>query len=604
MKIIPNHKYKIVFFIFLFLSCSGTSQKDDPLKNTKALMKRGHVSLYNNGALQVKGTSIKFIPPFKDGEISFGRKNFWKRKEFALSAFSSSVKKAAESVIVIKEGEKLSYKVSKKISDKSGDISSKINQSLTLPGKYIMYKSTANSIGIWGNSFRHGVEEHSRVIEDSKKMKETLFAMAEDLEKQKTNRPGLSEKYKKEKEEIMEGFRENNKEIVTGYVELGSNLKSTGSSFSQGIQDISMIENMKKSNQTREKGSESLAFDLKEVFFNYGAGTKAEFQNAKNEFKQVSSGTGLTLATLKSLVYITKGIFYDGAIKPFGQLTINSIGYVGLNTIVFPVAIVTDAGVASIRVVSEVVVAGAKGTIYVVAPSTKYALASVIGSAKYLSNLSKSKVHSGKGTIKKIINKTTSKTLYGAGFVTEKSGEYLIAPLSMAGVIAEDGLVGGGILLGGNTAGLALTAAGGGTSVLTYGSGKVAAGTAYTTGLAASAATGIGYGVYQLTKAVGIPSGVVLGSGVIMSYEMASQLSAQTILSVADFSYLVLSLEGGKWVVYAVKDTSQKAKYLLTGSVVDIDKVREKGGKVVKVPVEEDKIDKIFEEAEKRNKKK
>lgn len=597
-----NQMKFIAILMLLLLSCSSSSKKEDPLKNTKTLIKKGHVSLYNNGALRVKGTSIKFIPPFKDGEISFGRENYWKRKEFAVSAFSKSVKKAAESVVIIKEGEKLSYKVSKKISDKSEDVYNKIKQNITLPGVYIMYKSSAKSIGIWGNAWNHGIETHKKVIKNSKRLKEKIYNIAKNLNKPKKRNPELTKKYKLEKEEIIQGFKNSNKDIVQGYVQLGGNLKNTGSSFSQEMKDISKFKNMDKVNKLRKEGSEELSSNIQEVLFNYGEETKLEFKNAKDEFKKVSTSTGLSLAALKSLVFITKGIFYDGMIEPLGEITINSIGYVGLNGVVFPMAVVTDAGVSSIRVVSEIVIAGGKGIFYIVAPSTKYALASIIGSGKFLANLSKSKIHNSKGTVRKAFKKTASTTLYGAGFATEKAG-YLIAPLSTAGVIAGDGLVGGGILVGGNTVGAATAVTGASTSAVTYGTGKVVSGTTYVAGLSASAATGIGYGAYQVSKAIGIPSGVVLGSGVIMSYEMASQLGAQAILSVADFSYLILSLEGGKWVVYAVKDTSRKTKYLLTGSVVDVDEIRKKGGKVVKVPVESDKIDKIFEEAEKRDKK-
>jgi preprotein translocase subunit SecD len=82
-----------------------------------------------------------------------------------------------------------------------------------------------------------------------------------------------------------------------------------------------------------------------------------------------------------------------------------------------------------------------------------------------------------------------------------------------------------------------------------------------------------------------------------MNYEMVSQLSAHTILAVSDFSYLVLSLEGGKWVVYAVKDTSGKAKSLLSGAVVDLEQVKKEGNDIVKVPVSDEEMEKILDKS-------
>ena len=83
---------------------------------------------------------------------------------------------------------------------------------------------------------------------------------------------------------------------------------------------------------------------------------------------------------------------------------------------------------------------------------------------------------------------------------------------------------------------------------------------------------------------------------------MASQLSAHTILAVSDFSYLVLSLEGGKWVVYAVKDTSGKAKSLLSGAVVDLEQVKKEGNDIVKVPVSDEEMEKILDKSKQEKK--
>lgn len=49
-----------------------------------------------------------------------------------------------------------------------------------------------------------------------------------------------------------------------------------------------------------------------------------------------------------------------------------------------------------------------------------------------------------------------------------------------------------------------------------------------------------------------------------------TQLGSQTVLAVSDASYMVLSLEGLKWVLYAAKGNVDNGENIPTGTVLDL----------------------------------
>ena len=104
-------------------------------------------------------------------------------------------------------------------------------------------------------------------------------------------------------------------------------------------------------------------------------------------------------------------------------------------------------------------------------------------------------------------------------------------------------------------------------------------------GTATSVAAGTTVGVYELSKAVVVPAGYELGGGIVLGYGTMSQLAAHSVLAVSDASYLVLSLEGPRWVLYAVKGNLGEGEDLPPGTVLDLKAMQERGEAFEYLPV-------------------
>jgi len=578
----------------ILLGCATTNDPDDPIKNSRKLIKEGHKSLYTNGAFEVKGTSIKLIPSFAEGEIFI----LGHRVGLAEQAFSENMKKAAESVYILKEGTEISLKTAGKVSEKGEAVNKYIYDSGTVGGIYIIAVSLAASYGIVGNSFDKGMKTHEEVVKSSKELRAKMDKWADELVESdfpNSSSPEFSERAKEYKRDFRDGVNS----FVIGYTNLDDYLAKTVSDAD--VSTSTFKKGFDKINRFLTDSNEGLTKEFKEVFIEWGSDTAKEFSASGKDYADVVDGAGLSFAILKSFARVTKGVFYDAIIKPLAKIGVLSVGYVAVNAVIYPVMFVSVSGYSVGHVMVEVISVGTKGVIYLVAPSAKLALAGLIGSGRFLAQESYTAADASTRATANASLYTTSKAIKGTGIVTEGAGKYVLANLSLIGVTSAQTVLGGGVAVAGTTAGTTVSTASGAAQVVSYGTSKVAAGTVAVTGTTASLGVAVGNGVYRIGKAIGIPMGITLQTGVVMNYEMIAQLSAHTILAVSDFSYLVLSLEGEKWVVYAVKDKTGKAKALLTGAVVDMEQIRKEGNDVVKVPVSEEEMEKILEK-DKQNK--
>jgi len=73
----------------------------------------------------------------------------------------------------------------------------------------------------------------------------------------------------------------------------------------------------------------------------------------------------------------------------------------------------------------------------------------------------------------------------------------------------------------------------------------------------------------------------------VLSYGTLSHLAAHSLLAVADCSYLVLSLEGPRWVLYAMQGKLEGGEELPTGAIVDLKRMQEGCEVIYYLPVPE-----------------
>jgi hypothetical protein len=148
--------------------------------------------------------------------------------------------------------------------------------------------------------------------------------------------------------------------------------------------------------------------------------------------------------------------------------------------------------------------------------------------------------------------------------------EYIGIPLASAGIAVGGGTIGTAVGGVGAASGGALFVGGEASAATTQVIGNVIAGATLAGGTAVSLAGGTAYGVYELSKAAVVPAGYELGSGIILSYDTLSHVAAHSILAVSDCAYMVLSLEGPRWVLYAIKGKTGNGEDLPPGAAVDL----------------------------------
>ncbi|XDD48595.1 hypothetical protein AB3N60_19045 (plasmid) [Leptospira sp. WS39.C2] len=591
-----QYSKQILLFAFL-VSCSGSDKRaEDPLKNTKKLVIEGHSSLYYQGALPVKGTSIKFIPPMEEATISI----LGKRYDFAAEQFSKSMIKASESVVIVKEGSKMSWKTAGNINAKGEAVRQYLSENATKPGLFIMYASVAESYGLIGSSFDRGKQSHQAVIDKSVEIRKEWDEWADmqlNREMPKDNSPSAKKRFQK----YQENFQKDFESTVYGYIDLDDALKSSWNESYEDFRKGGFFSRNTEINDIRSSVSESIFGSWKETIFQYGKDTNEELKKAKGEIEAIADkDEGVPTALLKSFSRAAKAILYDSIIKPVGKMALLSVGYVTWNGLIYPVALGANAAGTTMYGLVETITLTGKGVVYLTAPSIELVLGSIINSTEVVLHESIQSMDKSAKITSAMSRKSSAYSVKSAAFVTESSGKYILAPMSYVGVTTGQTVLGGGLAVTGTVAGGAIATTSASTEVVTYASTKATSGTVGVVGSAASFGTGVGYGVYQVTKAVGVPTGVGVGTGIVLSYEFMVQISAHSILAVSDCTYLVLSLEGGKWVVYGVKDNSKKASRLLSGAVVDLDQIRKEGGTIVKVPMEPGEVEKILGKKKKK----
>jgi hypothetical protein len=656
---VRNHRFgitrKTIILLALFaMTAAGCATKktgDDPLKYTKKLVAEGHASLYNNGAFEVPNTKIKLIPPGPEttelvAEMMGAR---------ALQSFEKSVKQAAESVTVVAEGTQASYRFAKEIHKGTDAIAGEIHSRAKENSTLIIYKSTDLGKEIIGNSWdtskhlwqyrpkagpaviKAGRESGNKIMDEGSRAGDQIVSgsresgaaiidqgskagdklvsdsleSAASMSKSSIDRSGSAMRYAGQK-------------FVKGYAAVPKRMKQRGSELGMSLSRMDPVTIVKESNEFRKEWSGKTVDLVSMTVTNYPQDATSSFRKAGQELSEGYRTTGLSLSVLRSLRWVLQGILWDATIEPAAKVTAASLGYIGVNFVAFPTMVVVREGVATTRLALDVTW-DAAGTGYdIVAPTVIAAVAGVYGVADMAVSHTAAGVTAVGGPVLGYGEKAATgvagvavigggtvlgyseKALAGVAGVTVKSGgyvagqavrtvEYIGVPLASAGIALGGGAIGTAVGAVGSTGGGVVFVSGEAAAATTQVFGNVIAGTTLVAGTAVSTAGGAAYGVYELSKAVIVPTGYELGGGLVLSYETLSQLSAHTILAVSDCAYMVLSLEGPRWVLYAVKGNTGKGEDLPVGAVVDLKQMQEQGEEIYNLPVSDEEMKKVVE---------
>lgn len=521
-----------IFVLFLCVSCAHRSS--DPLKNTKKLMKEGHITLYQNGAFQVPATKIKLIPPGPDA-IEVARELSGLR---AKESFLKYINEVKSSYIVIYEGAKKSYKLAGKVDKGISQSLSSLRPKLRKDSIVILNSSFAAAKNIAGKSWKMDSVEMPRVI-----LKTSPF----------------------------EGYYS----FVQGYMKLPEKLVKRKVQISEAVTIAEFVENFKESDEFRKKYSDGNTYLITDSFAKYEKNLVESFNNAGEELESADE-FGPSLALFKALGWMIHGIVWQGVVKPIGKLSAGAVGYTLVNGIALPVVFISKNGYTTSKIAVEVVKETSLGIAEITAPSLELAVSSLLYSGEFL--------------IKEGSEKITNTT----GFLVENGVEYIAAPIG--NTILKSGSVVSGVAVG--IGGGVLAGAVRGTGEVLGISSQVVSKTASTTvlvgGGSAYALKGVSEMAYEVSKATVVPPALVLGSGLTLSYGSVSQLAGQTVLAASDAAYLVLSLEGPNWVIYSIKGLVSKND-LPANTMLNLQKLRESGEEIRKIPATQEEIKNVIQ---------
>ena len=584
-------------------SCTTTETADDPLKHTKKLVVEGHVSLYNNGAFRVPQTSIRLIPPGPNAwELAGSLMGLRARQAFLLA-----LSKAKESVTILAEGTTLSYHMAEGIHQATGTVADEIAKATRENSTLLASRSWANAKGIVGKSWNlsketaadmdrlgiamieksssRGERVSEQMNEEGKRIVQQSLDQAHTLAKDGTTRAADTMTFARER-------------FVKGYAAVPSNAKARTQAVGDDLRDLNLPGILDEERDRRSRWSKQMTDLVGQTVSNYRDDVSHSFKEAKREISDYQT-SGINLATLRSLRWVLQGLFWDAAIEPIGKISAASVGYIGVNALAFPTMVVMREGKAMTEIAVEVVWNTSKSGYDLVAPSATAAVAALYGALDFTGSQLAAGTVASAGTLTGLSERAASTvvgiTIKGTGYAAGKSVQYIGVPLAAAGVA-----IGGGTF--GVVAGTTEAAAAGTMRVVgeagmatTYVMGNVIAGTTLVGGTAATAGAAAWQGYYQSAKAVILPAGFQFAGGMVLSYGTMAHLGAHTILAASDFSYLVLSLEGPRWVIYAVRGKLGKGEDLPPGTMLNLKSMQEAGEEIYNLPASDAEMKNVVE---------
>ena len=592
----------IVLACCALAACTHSPQQQDPLRNTKKLAAEGHATLYNNGAFQVPTTTIHLIPPGPSalelaGELAGMR---------ALQSFQESVKHARESVNLAKAGVERSMSAAGTINRGAGAVAQEA-RGVTRRGADLM--SAAPRVG-------------SRVVAVSVSRAGPTYSATHDVGERVAEGAleagrAMSDATQRAASGVMSGTIAGAgavaggglalsrrhvsfaaEKFVKGYAAAPGKVGARASAVADAASLSRFADAFERSGEWPSSASGEFADMMLDAARNYSRDVGGSFNAARDEIGRARD-TGLTLAAMKSLRWVLQGIFWDATIKPVTKVTVGGLGYVTVKGVAYPALITVNEG-AVVANLAVQVAWNTAGTAYdITAPSATAAVAGLVSAGELVGGAALGGAGMVAGSAASggtyVAGQTAAGVTAGGGYVAGKTVQYVAAPLSAVGVAGGGTVVGVVAGTGVGVSGAAVAASGLAAEGTTLIAGTATAATVGATGSVVSVAAGAALGTYELAKAVVVPAGHELGAGIVLSYGTLSQLGAQSILAVSDASYMVLSLEGPRWVLYAVKGNVDKGENIPTGAVLDLKAMQRAGETLYAVPASEDEVKRVVD---------
>jgi hypothetical protein len=588
----------VVLVCGALLCCTHQPAQQDPLQNTRKLVAEGHATLYNNGAFEVPMTTIHIIPPGPDalelaGEMAGMR---------ARQSFRESVKHARESVGFAQAGVEKSEAAALSVKKGTDYVAGGARDVTRLGGRMVGSSPEIVRDAV-GASVTYAGKAYTATSQAGANLAEGSLTAGGKLGNGTTNTSGevlagtlaLAGK-------TSEGSRAASRRhasfaaerFVKGYAALPEKLGQRADAVGESASLEKFASALQRSNEWRSEQSGKMTDIVVGTTANYSKDIGESFESAGREFQEDRS----TFGVLKSLRWVLQGIFWDATIKPVGALAGASLGYITVNAVAFPALVTVREGIAVANVAVQVTWNSAASVYDVTAPTATAALAGLFSAVELVGGqvLAGGELVAGSAATAGIYGagKTAAAATAGGGYLAGKTVQYVGAPLSTIGVAAGGSAM--GVVAGTATAATgAVTAAAGATGeAATRVGGNVTAGTVLAGGTAASVVAGTALGTYELAKAVVAPAGYELGAGLVLGYGTVSQLGAQTVLAVADASYMVLSLEGPNWVLYAVKGDVDNGENIPPGTMLDLKAMQQSGETFIAVPVSDEEMNRLI----------
>ena len=607
-----NRKTHTTSTAFLFLlgalllsSCSTTHPNDDPLKYSRKLIKQGHTSLYNNGAFKVPFTEIKLIPAGKSAkDTALELMGFHARQSLL-----QSLQNAAESIYIVPAGTKLSLKYAKNIQRGGKQLATGVSDFTRAKGTMLIDRSIAAGKDITVKSWQFGKKTATAMSKYGIAIEEGAIKTGDAISHHMTNEGKeairqswtLTKKISdKSNTSAKRSLLYASNEFIKGYVAVPKKLSHRAKQIADASDLDNFVGGITNANRHRKKYSKYMTDIVTNTAGEYVENVKGSLNKASNSFSDSVGVTGFGLAFLKSTRWVLQGILWDGLVKPVSKIGAASVGYMAVNLAAFPTLVIINEGIAITNLAIEFSWNTVGSSYDLVAPSAKAAVASIYSLLQFtvgntVAGGSGAGVAAfGAGSI--VTGQLVGKTVKGVGYIFGKSVQYIGVPVTAAGVTLGSGTVGVVAGSAGVITGSAVLVGGEAASLTSNVFGNVLAGTTLAAGTAGSVVVATGVGIYELSKAIVVPVTYELGGGIVLGYASASQLAAHSVLAAADAAYLVLSLEGPRWVVYAVTGKLGNGDSLPPGTLLDLEAMQDKGEEFHYLPVSDKEMNSVVEQ--------